>query len=977
MLRRFICFGALLLIFMSFRGLSQNPVSRNYTVDDGLPSNEVYDIFEDSLGYLWFATDHGISRFDGYEFKNYSTNDGLSHNTIFGFFEDYRHRVWMRAFNSTLCYMENGQIYPYKHNTVLKEFLGRHFIQTFGIDSLGDLWFNSILAPFGLHRQDQQTGEIRRIPHKKGYNAFLRELGGGKFISGVYRDENPKQINDRVIYEHHTWYYNTVPVKTPERDVFRAGTVGKGHYMSSYSQNLTELDHGRIVRRLSMPGRVPVTYIYGDKGNFWITGPGLYLSTPDSLYRFFKDQPLNCIHKDKRGSYWLASTNHGILYIPDKRIQEPAFHHTEKPYLLAVYKNVLYSLSQNKLKTFLLSGQGPGKVMDSVYIAYWVHHLTVNSSRNELQLSGSFCTLNQQNPEKLGAIVNFNTVMPGMGSCRNSFRFGNSIYAAGNAGWEILNEKKDKHYLSVKHGFSKFCSAICLDSAGMVWIGAADGLYTYTKGQTLPYRPGESAFRQNISAINCMGDGTLVVSTRGRGLILLDGNRTYYIRKSDGLTTDLCDLLLIDGHSIWVCTNKGLNKILIKRSSRGLEFQITKICMEHGLPSNLIHDAVRYKNLLILATGKGLAWFDVNQFALNHYTPPVYIDAVSTNRRGVTVDSLLSDTETDLSFGFTGLLYNSPGKVQYRYKLEGYENEWNYTVERSVRYLNLPAGDYAFVVTAMNENGIWNEAPARYAFSIPLHFTKTWWFFSILILLGGSILWLSIHYYLKQRRMQERMSMNILMAELKTLRSQMKPHFVFNSLSSIQHFILDNDQESAHLYLSRFASLMRKILENASKDSISLSREIEMLTLYLSLEKLRFGKEFEYQTVIDESLDPEHIEIPPMLIQPYIENAIWHGLLPKKSQARLWIRFYPEEETNLVCEIEDNGIGRKAAAEKKKSGHQSTGMKNMEERIGILNHMQNKHIHVSVTDLFDSTGTAAGTKVILKFSHTLIYKLSS
>lgn len=972
MLRRFICFGALLLVLIHSRGLAQNPVSRNYTVDDGLPSNEVYDIFEDSLGYLWFATDHGISRFDGYDFKNYSTNDGLTHNTIFGFFEDHRHRVWMRAFNSTLCYMEHGQIYSYKHNPALKEFLGRYFIQTFGIDSLGDLWFNSIRAPFGLYHQDQQTGEIRRIPHKKGYNAFLRELGGGKFISGIYRDEHPKQINDHVIYENHTWYYNTVPVSVPERDVFRAATAGKGHYMSSYSQKLTELNHGRIVRRLSMPERVPVTYIYGDKDHFWITGPGLYLSTPDSLYRFFKGQSLNSIRKDKRGSYWLASTDHGILYIPDKRILEPAFHHTEKPYLLAVYKNVLYSLSRNKLKTFLLSDQGPGKVMDSVKLAYWVHRLTVNSSRNELQLSGSFCALNPQHPEKPGSIINFNTVMPGTGSCRNSFRFGNSIYAAGNAGWEILNEKKDKHYLSAQHGFSKFCSAICLDSAGMVWIGAADGLYTFAKGRTLPYRPGESAFRQNISAINCMGDGILVVSTRGRGLILLDGDRTYYIRKSDGLTTDLCDQLLIDGHSIWVCTNKGLNRILIKRNSRGLEFRITNICMEHGLPSNLIHDAVRYKHLLILATGKGLAWFDVNRFALNHYTPPVYIDAVSTNRRRITVDSLLSDTETDLSFGFTGLLYNSPGKVQYRYKLEGYESDWNYTTERSVHYLNLPAGDYAFVVTAMNENGVWSDKAARYGFSIPLHFTKTWWFLFLLIASGLTILCLIIRYYLKQRRAQERLSMHVLMAELKTLRSQMKPHFVFNSLSSIQHFILDNDQESAHLYLSRFANLMRRILDNTSKDSISLAGEMATLEIYLSLEKLRFGKEFEYSIIIDERLDPEQCEIPPMLIQPYIENAIWHGLLPKKNQPRLWIRFYPEGNTTLVCEVEDNGIGRKAAAEKQKSGHQSTGMKNMEERIGILNHMPHNRISSGITDLVDANGHATGTKVTLKFSNTLI-----
>lgn len=979
MLRRFICFGALLFIFMSFRGLSQNPVSRNYTVDDGLPSNEVYDIFEDSLGYLWFATDHGISRFDGYEFKNYSTNDGLTHNTIFGFFEDYRRRIWMRAFNSTVCYMEHGKIYPYAHNSTLQTFLGRDFMQTFAIDSVGDLWFMPIRDPHGLYHQDHRTGHIRKVPIKKGYNAFIRELGHGKFIAGVDFNDSSKTNDPEIIYDDHTWVFRAeFQPRHSNRKIVRVACKGKGHYLFSFEESLTEINNTAPLKKRSLETNATITCIYTDRKNqFWITGKELYAYKTDTLLPCFQRNDINSVRQDRQGNFWIATYIKGIFFIPNMNASVLAPKEGIQPHLIIAHNKQLIATTQSKknLVLFPLSDSGPGDAEKSFSVnPLNIHDISIHKVREELFLGGGVFSTRNIQPKY---IVGFERKTPeSIGFIRSAFKFGKLLYHAGNSGWGIRNSEGETIYHSKQDQFTKFCVTICIDSTHRVWIGSTDGLYCYRNGHTELFRANDSLFRQNVTMVKCMPDGVVAASTRSRGIIFIDGRDSYNIRAANGLSTDLCGRLVVDGKVLWVCTNKGLNKITISRKHKKLSFEVLSLKTEHGLPSNLIYDATRYKDILIMATGKGLSWFNVKTFTLNNYTPPVYIDAVYANKRLIGKDSLLSYKETNLSFGFTGLLYSNAGKINYRYKLTGYESDWNYTTERSVRYFNLPAGHYSFIVEAMNENGLWSDKAGRYDFSIPMHFTKTWWFLLFLITCGLTILWLIIRYYLKQRRVQEQMNMNILMAELKTLRSQMKPHFVFNSLSSIQHFILDSDQESAHFYLSRFASLMRKILENASKDSISLSREVEMLILYLSLEKLRFGKEFEYQTIIDERLDPELIEIPPMLIQPYIENAIWHGLLPKKNQARLWIRFYPEEETTLVCEVEDNGIGRKAAAERQKSAHQSTGMKNIEERIGILNHMQNKHIHVSVTDLFDSSGTVSGTKVILKFSNTLIPKLA-
>ncbi|MCE3228680.1 MAG: signal transduction histidine kinase, LytS [Bacteroidetes bacterium] len=203
----FFILSGLFWPFISVR--AQDPVYINYNVDNGLPSNEVYDIFEDSLGYIWIATDHGISRFNGYNFKNYSTSDGLEHNVVFGFFEDNRRRVWMRTLNNALCYLENGKIYPYVHNASLQLFLGKNFIQTFAVDSTSDLWFMSIRKPFGLFRQSYKTGKIERIKLRPGTNAFIRELSGNTFIAGIDMEEQNKTWHDSIFFSDHTWQFQT------------------------------------------------------------------------------------------------------------------------------------------------------------------------------------------------------------------------------------------------------------------------------------------------------------------------------------------------------------------------------------------------------------------------------------------------------------------------------------------------------------------------------------------------------------------------------------------------------------------------------------------------------------------------------------------------------------------------------------------------------------------------------------------------
>jgi LytS/YehU family sensor histidine kinase len=187
----------------------------------------------------------------------------------------------------------------------------------------------------------------------------------------------------------------------------------------------------------------------------------------------------------------------------------------------------------------------------------------------------------------------------------------------------------------------------------------------------------------------------------------------------------------------------------------------------------------------------------------------------------------------------------------------------------------------------------------------------------------------------------------------------MNPHFIFNALNSVNHFIATQDERAANQFLSEFSMLMRLVLENSQQDFISLQKEQEILSLYLKLEHYRFRDKFDYEIDLDQSLNTESIEVPPMLIQPYLENAVWHGLRYKDTKGKLSLRIRKQDQ-NLVVEVCDNGIGRKKSTELKTENqkkHFSVGLKNIGERLAIINKMYKTNYHVTISDPTSGTGT--------------------
>ena len=301
--------------------------------------------------------------------------------------------------------------------------------------------------------------------------------------------------------------------------------------------------------------------------------------------------------------------------------------------------------------------------------------------------------------------------------------------------------------------------------------------------------------------------------------------------------------------------------------------------------------------------------------------------------------------------------------------LDGYDKTHHFTNNNSIRYTNLPAGDYTFLVYGINSNGTISRIPDRMHFVVAAPWWRTFEFYLIVVMMILFVLTGSIVMYSRiiKSKAEKKARVDFLLAEsrLIALRAQMNPHFIFNVINSIQYFVLRNDKDKAYDYLSRFSRLIRLVLDSSKYIKIPLSKEMEILKYYTELEKLRFGNELSIQISVETSTNADELMIPNMLLQPYLENAIIHGLIPKKTNCRLNI-LIQEKDRSLYVTIEDNGIGRKRSAQNKRSNvHSSSGMMITSERLKVIQSLSEVDVKVNVIDLYDDASNPSGTKIEL------------
>lgn len=384
---------------------------------------------------------------------------------------------------------------------------------------------------------------------------------------------------------------------------------------------------------------------------------------------------------------------------------------------------------------------------------------------------------------------------------------------------------------------------------------------------------------------------------------------------------------------------------------------------------------------LVMGGRNKIVLFDPKNMHPNPELPVPYVEEVRL--QGKTLQVLpATDGQTGLRFqhwenffsiSFSAKAYTLGSQCRFRYRLQGFDDWTEADDRRYANYTNVPGGSYVFQVQVANNEGVWNDAPLE----LPVWIQTAWWA-TLWFRLAASLALLSLGYAVyryrvvqirRQERLRTEFEKQLANVEMSALLAQMNPHFLFNCLNSIDSYIIRNESAKASEYLNNFARLMRLILNNSRSNYITLKDELESLDLYLQMENLRFRDKFRYEIGVGEQLDAATVTIPPMLIQPYVENAIWHGLMPKDGTGgKLTIRIEKQGD-DLVCTIEDNGIGRARAMElggkPRDSNRKSMGMQITEDRIGIINKLYGSNMRVGITDLYDDAGAPAGTRVTL------------
>ncbi|MCB9201764.1 MAG: histidine kinase [Flavobacteriales bacterium] len=465
------------------------------------------------------------------------------------------------------------------------------------------------------------------------------------------------------------------------------------------------------------------------------------------------------------------------------------------------------------------------------------------------------------------------------------------------------------------------------------------------------------------------------IGSNNGGLLILNDKKEIIDHLTvfdNGLISNTISGIFNDnGGNIWLITPKGVS--CIKEQELGKYIVINYNHLD-GIKGQLFHPKASFqdkKGWIYFGGNKGINYFHPDSIRSNHQQQHTIISNFEILNSKFKPKRLISELkeiklnydENFFTISFSRLGFYQQEKFQYKYILEGVDNNWITTTNTSVSYSDLPPGTYTFKVKSSNNFGEFNEDEVRVLeikiTSPPLYKNK--WTYIILFLILATIVFV---YYLKHRREKLIISRKASQFRLQLLRSQMNPHFISNALVSIQGIFLKKEIKNAVNYISDFALLMREMLENSIDDLISLEKEIQFLERYIKIELLRFDH-IKYKIDIQGSNDLSKIKIPSMLIQPYVENAITHGLKHLKEDGFLLIEFNISDKF-LTCVIQDNGIGRKASRELNKNlprdNHKSLGLSLTANRLDLLS----ESINLQIIDLYDENNIPKGTKVILK-----------
>lgn len=913
------------MVVLALLAFSQLPAQsfnvKHLGEEDGLPSIDVYQVSQDSKGYMWICTESGVVRYDGYQCTFVRIGETSEHADVYGVHEDASGRIWFRTISGEMSFWLEGEIHNATNDSLCDQLrMNSEVLQI--VEWEGRLYFIS------------RTGGIKELDGKTvtSYEstALKNACGGpeGMLIVEYEADyvmdrEGNRTLIDSVLqaryysaclYHDSAYYvsYRHVLMRYQpgfsKRDTVLIGASGQSEIINLRALNDSILlistrtgaayfnSRSLEIEKQEMIGYIVTSFIPDQNGGFWYSTlkEGLFYDAfiqdaPNRLLAPSNTDRISCIYKDPKGDIWLGGERNTVFQLTKKGV---------KAYPLHVDGNIRFGR---------ITKIGPGPDGEIYVLGKRVFARFGKESQPEVvKMAGNDFVLDKSGRLWLGSSMCY---------------------------WEEPLKQTFSFTVTPEVFLGKRTNALALSGDTML-IGTNQGLYTFHE-ETGNFVQIEELAGYAIAAIEL----PYILTQRGR-IFMLDDSGEISLVSSFPLAAR-CYSLLAHEDRIYLGTNKGV-----------YHFYKETLYFEGVLGKVKAYDLEVVEDTLLVGSDKGLLALPMRDFKLEFPAPLLYLDSVRVNGELVESSALehLSFRENAIQVYFTGILYPILPSYQYRINQE----PWQPISTRELN-LKLAPGNYRIAIQAMSGTDQMSE-PLEVIVKIAPPFWQRPLFVLGCILLVSLGLIAGIFAYLRKIRNDHAQQRKLDQAHLKitqdknrlleleqqALRLQMNPHFLFNSINSIKGLYAQGKTRDAITYIHHFSNFLRVIVNNEDP-LISLQKEVEILEHYLSLEKMKFPQ-MEFQIKLEDGLEPGRFFIPYMLIQPYAENAILHGLGPKQSKGTIFVRIQREGEGHLRIEVEDDGVGldhKKTTPNKK-----SLGMRLTAERLGLFNGTQTPDIRV-------------------------------
>lgn len=936
-----------LLLVSSFNLRAQQP-SHFILGEEELSGINIYDLHQDYFGDYWIATNNGIYKYDTYSIKRIKCSN-MTSSSVFNIIEDYNHNVY--------CHNLSGQIFQIKNDSGhvyfnIPDSLMSHEM-SYQFDNTNQLTISTTKL-FQVTKQKQ----IKLVIDKTVSANFkiYKDIDTNLVFYNSYSNELYKLKNGQISIKKTTLDENMSPIAVSHKNSVIVYDIFSRRILPELSSNIeSELPQFKYHNNY--------TKYHSDNTNFWVSNlsGGIYLfdenlKIQNNYNPLFSASVISSFLKDKEGNVILGTFGNGLIIIPNLNILDIELNSptTKVTKLTSSPSNTIYFGTQVgeifKIDTLNKTTQLKEKGIQQIEILEFLPHI------NSLLYNGI-----GKNIIDLSSSKEFNIHD---GSIKDVYQINEEqdIFAT-NTGAYLFNSQ----YLKTKET-SKIIQSIPSFRGRSYCIGYDSNTKSIYCGTALGLKIGslENAdfFKINGEPVLCKDilnvDDKLFATTKNHGILIFKNDELIDIwNTKTGLLSNNTKLIKAYNNHLFLSSELGLN--ILSQDGEVLN----SINKSNGLNANNIVDFEVVNGYLWILTNKGIQQIKLDKVTNTNYTPSIEIETIRVNEELINQNKhTFNYTQKKFVFEIASKSLKYQNDIYYQYQLEGIDKKWvtNPYINHIIEYKSLPPNTYTFKVKALHK--FKESETLYYSFTIEKPYWERWWFYLSIITTFLVITFIIFRFQIRRQKIKTRLKNQLSLTKLTALKSQMNPHFIFNSLNSIQDLILQQDRQNAYNYISKFALLVRKILHHSDKDLIEFEEEVKVLTVYLELEELRFKKDFSFSINTNDIRD---IEIPPMLIQPFIENALKHGLLHRKGNKTLSIIFNLTNDI-LTCEITDNGIGRQKSYEikqRQKKTHDSFSVKSIINRFDILKDLYGHDIGIEFDDLI-TDNESSGTKVILK-----------